>query len=56
MQREYFAIYVSVDEINFQHPPLISVHSPMVLWYGGYQYNHIIHAPFVITIDNTGMP
>ena len=23
--REHFAIYVSLDEINFQHPPLISV-------------------------------
>ena len=31
MQRENFAIYVSLDEINFQHPPLISAPSPMVL-------------------------
>ena len=31
MQREHFAIYVSLDEINFQHPPLISGPSPMVL-------------------------
>ena len=30
-QREYFTIYVSLDEINFQHPPLISTPSPMVL-------------------------
>ena len=31
MQREYFTIYVSLDELNFQDPPLISAPSPMVL-------------------------
>ena len=30
-QREHFTIYVSLDEINFQHPPLISASLPMVL-------------------------
>ena len=31
IQRERFAIYVSLDKINFEHPPLISVPSPMVV-------------------------
>ena len=31
MQREHFAIYVSLHEVNFQHPPLISAPSSMVL-------------------------
>ena len=31
MQSEHFAIYLSLNEINFQHPPLISAPSPMVL-------------------------
>ena len=31
MQREYLAIYVNLDEVSLQHPPLISVPSSMVL-------------------------